>query len=101
MKYRLYFVFGDHYRIYNRVVCTSLFNMSKDTMKAVVFKGPYKVAIEDRPVPKIQDQTDIIVKVDKVCWPLRCLDSLLTCPRQHYAAGMTSFDHGQSFFFFH
>lgn len=36
------------------------------TMKAVVFKGPGKVVIEDRPVPKIQQPTDIIVKVDKV-----------------------------------
>lgn len=41
--------------------------MTKDTMKAVVFKGPHKVVIEDRPIPKIKDQTDIIVKVDKVC----------------------------------
>lgn len=41
--------------------------MTQDTMKAVVFKGPYKVAIEDRPIPKIQEPTDIIVKVDKVC----------------------------------
>ena len=40
--------------------------MAKDTMKAVVFKGPHKVVIEDRPIPKIQDQTDMIVKVDKV-----------------------------------
>ncbi|WEW60459.1 hypothetical protein PRK78_005945 [Emydomyces testavorans] len=36
---------------------------SKDTMKAVVFKGPYKVELEDRPVPKIQNPKDIIVKV--------------------------------------
>jgi threonine dehydrogenase-like Zn-dependent dehydrogenase len=35
-------------------------------MKAVVFKGPGKVVIEDRPMPKIQDAGDIIVKVDKV-----------------------------------
>jgi threonine dehydrogenase-like Zn-dependent dehydrogenase len=40
--------------------------MGKDTMKAVVFKGPQKVVIEDRSIPKIQDPTDIIVKVDKV-----------------------------------
>lgn len=33
-------------------------------MKAVIFKGPHEVAIEDRPVPKIQDPTDIIVKVE-------------------------------------
>lgn len=32
-------------------------------MKAVVFKGPGKVAIEDRPVPTIQDDTDVIIKV--------------------------------------
>lgn len=35
-------------------------------MKAVIFKGPHKVVIEDRPIPKIQDPTDIIVKVEKV-----------------------------------
>lgn len=34
-----------------------------ETMKAVVFKGKLQVAIEDRPVPKIQDPQDIIVKV--------------------------------------
>lgn len=32
-------------------------------MKAVIFKGPYKVAVEERPIPKIQDPTDIIIKV--------------------------------------
>ncbi|KAJ9668188.1 hypothetical protein H2201_001617 [Coniosporium apollinis] len=37
--------------------------MAKDTMRAVVFKGPGKVVLEDRPIPKIQDPTDIIVKV--------------------------------------
>lgn len=37
--------------------------MAKDTMKAVVFKEPYVIAIEDRPIPKIKEQTDIIVKV--------------------------------------
>lgn len=35
-------------------------------MRAVVFKGPGKVAIEDRPIPKIQDEGDVIVKVEKV-----------------------------------
>jgi threonine dehydrogenase-like Zn-dependent dehydrogenase len=34
-----------------------------ETMKAVVFKGKLQVAIEDRPVPKIQDPQDIVVKV--------------------------------------
>jgi len=38
--------------------------MSSGTMKAVVFKGTKKVALEDRPIPKIQDPTDIIIKVD-------------------------------------
>jgi threonine dehydrogenase-like Zn-dependent dehydrogenase len=37
--------------------------MSK-TMKAVIFKGPLKVEIEDRPVPTIQDPQDIILKVE-------------------------------------
>jgi D-arabinose 1-dehydrogenase-like Zn-dependent alcohol dehydrogenase len=34
------------------------------TMKAVIFKGPLKVEIEDRPVPTIQDPQDIILKVE-------------------------------------
>lgn len=37
--------------------------MAQDTMKAVIFKEPHVVAIEDRPIPKIKDSTDIIVKV--------------------------------------
>jgi len=37
--------------------------MSKDTMKAVVFHGKLDVRLEDRPVPKIIDQTDVIIKV--------------------------------------
>jgi phosphoribosylformylglycinamidine (FGAM) synthase-like amidotransferase family enzyme len=40
--------------------------MSNDTMKAVVFHGPGKVSIEDRPIPQIKEEKDIIVKVDKV-----------------------------------
>lgn len=35
-------------------------------MKAVVFHGPGKVSVEDRPIPKLKDDSDIIVKVDKV-----------------------------------
>ena len=38
--------------------------MSKTTMKAVVFKGPLKVEIEDRPIPKVQDPKDVILKVE-------------------------------------
>jgi threonine dehydrogenase-like Zn-dependent dehydrogenase len=49
--------------------------MGKDTMKAVVFKGPHKVVIEDRPVPKIQDPTDVIVKVDKASTLSSSIDS--------------------------
>ncbi|KAL8828908.1 MAG: hypothetical protein Q9191_002320 [Dirinaria sp. TL-2023a] len=37
--------------------------MAQDKMRAVVYKGPYKVVLDDRPIPRIQDQTDIIVKV--------------------------------------
>lgn len=37
--------------------------MATGTMKAVIFKGPHSVAIEDRPIPKVQKPTDIIVKV--------------------------------------
>lgn len=37
--------------------------MAKDTMKAVIFKEPHKVAVEDRPIPKLKESTDIIVKV--------------------------------------
>ena len=37
--------------------------MSKDTMKAVIFHGKLDVRLEDRPLPKIIDQTDVIVKV--------------------------------------
>jgi len=32
-------------------------------MKAVVFKGKLQIAIEDRPIPNIQEPTDIIIKV--------------------------------------
>lgn len=37
--------------------------MAKDTMKAVIFKGPGVVAIEDRPIPKIKESTDVVVRV--------------------------------------
>lgn len=61
-------------------------------MKAVVFKGPGKVVIEDRPVPEIKDQTDVIVKVDKVRSPAisKVLKDLTFC-RQHYVGGR--YDH--------
>lgn len=34
----------------------------QSTMKAVIFHGPYKIAVEERPVPQILDDTDVIVK---------------------------------------
>jgi hypothetical protein len=37
--------------------------MAPQTMKAVVFDGPHKVSLQDRPLPVIIDQTDIIVAV--------------------------------------
>ena len=37
--------------------------MAAKTMKAVVFSGKLDVSVEDRPVPQIQDPTDLIVKV--------------------------------------
>ncbi|PLN76367.1 GroES-like protein [Aspergillus taichungensis] len=36
---------------------------TQNTMRAVVFHEPYKVAVEERPIPAIQDPEDIIVKV--------------------------------------
>ncbi|KFH42159.1 putative zinc-type alcohol dehydrogenase-like protein-like protein [Hapsidospora chrysogenum ATCC 11550] len=38
--------------------------MAGNTMRAVVFKGVKHVAVEERPVPSIQDPGDIIVKVE-------------------------------------
>lgn len=32
-------------------------------MRSVVFHGPYKVAVEERPIPKIVDPGDVILKV--------------------------------------
>lgn len=37
--------------------------MTAKTMQAVVFKDKLKVEIERRPIPQIQDPTDVIVKV--------------------------------------
>ena len=66
--------------------------MAKDTMKAVIFKGPFKVAIEERPIPKIKDPTDIIVKVD---FTALC-GSELHVFRGHQASG-TDFIMGHEF----
>lgn len=32
-------------------------------MQSVVFKGPLEVAVEQRPIPQIEDPTDVILKV--------------------------------------
>jgi threonine dehydrogenase-like Zn-dependent dehydrogenase len=32
-------------------------------MRAVVYKGPHEVAVEDKPYPKLQTDTDCILKV--------------------------------------
>lgn len=32
-------------------------------MKAVVFKGPYRVSIEDQPTPSILQPTDAIIRI--------------------------------------
>ncbi|CZR53684.1 related to formaldehyde dehydrogenase [Phialocephala subalpina] len=37
--------------------------MTQEFMQAVVFKGPKRVVIEERPIPHIQEPSDIIVKV--------------------------------------
>ena len=34
-------------------------------MKALVYKGPGKKALEDRPVPDVKDPGDAIVKISK------------------------------------
>ncbi|RAL07493.1 alcohol dehydrogenase family protein [Aspergillus homomorphus CBS 101889] len=35
----------------------------KTTMRAVVFRGPLKVAVEERPVPRVKEAGDVVVKV--------------------------------------
>ena len=35
---------------------------TEGTMRAVVFHSPFNVAVEERPIPKIQDPGDVIVK---------------------------------------
>ena len=43
-------------------------------MKAVVYKGPFEVAVEDVDDPVIQDPTDVIVKITR----LRSVDQICT-----------------------
>ncbi|KFY09375.1 hypothetical protein V491_08206 [Pseudogymnoascus sp. VKM F-3775] len=37
--------------------------MANDTMQAVILKGPKLIAVETRPIPQIQNSTDIVAKV--------------------------------------
>ncbi|KAG6040145.1 hypothetical protein E4U19_000059 [Claviceps sp. Clav32 group G5] len=37
---------------------------SPKMMKAVVFEGPYKISVQDRPIPQIIESDDIIVKIE-------------------------------------
>jgi threonine dehydrogenase-like Zn-dependent dehydrogenase len=37
--------------------------MSTGMMQAVVFKEPFTVAVEQRPIPSVQDPEDVVVKV--------------------------------------
>ncbi len=48
---------------FKRIELSNQATMTKETMRAVIFKKPYEVAVEERPVPKITDQTDVIVRV--------------------------------------
>lgn len=43
--------------------CTILTRAMPSTMKAVVFQGPRHIALEDRPIPQIEEPTDAIIKV--------------------------------------
>lgn len=36
---------------------------SASTMQAVVFKEPFKVAVEQMPIPTVQDPEDVVIKV--------------------------------------
>lgn len=55
LVYLLLFTLSAHFTSYTM----------SPTMKAVVFHGPGKVVVEDRPIPQIQDPKEIIVKVEK------------------------------------
>ena len=45
------------------------------TMKAVILKGSYRVAVEDVPVPKIKEDGDVLVKVHLAGLCGRCISS--------------------------
>jgi hypothetical protein len=70
---------------------TNRVKMSKDTMKAVVFHGKLDVRIEDRPVPKIIDPTDVIVKVRYSALCGRLVFRLNCCLHPILAAAMLNY----------
>jgi hypothetical protein len=70
---------------------TNRVKMSKDTMKAVVFHGKLDVRIEDRPVPKVIDPTDVIVKVRYSALCGRLVFRLNCCPYTILAAAMLNY----------
>lgn len=47
------------------------------TMQAVVFKEPFKVAVEQRPIPTVQYPEDIVVKVKYTALCGRCVPRYL------------------------
>ncbi|RYP60235.1 hypothetical protein DL769_008196 [Monosporascus sp. CRB-8-3] len=63
------------------------------TMKAVVFDGPRKVSLQQRPVPKIQQDGDIIVKVQTAA----LCDSELHVYRGHERGSGSGFIMGHEF----
>ena len=38
-------------------------NSTPETMQAVVFHEPFKVSVEQRPIPTVQDPEDVVIKV--------------------------------------
>jgi threonine dehydrogenase-like Zn-dependent dehydrogenase len=50
---------------------------SPGTMQAVVFKEPFKVAVEQRPIPTVQGPEDIIVKVKYTALCGRCVHRIM------------------------
>ncbi|RDW71331.1 hypothetical protein BP6252_07894 [Coleophoma cylindrospora] len=70
----------------------------KTTMKAVVYDGPYKISLQDRPIPELQSGTDIIVKVKftALCGSLTLLTRELHVYRGHQPS-TTGFIMGHEF----
>lgn len=52
-------------------------------MQAVVFKGVHEVVVEQRPIPKIQQPTDITVKVGYTALCGRFALSPISIPGKH------------------